>query len=266
MLCFTALSPHPMAAMPTLEKNQAGQIKKTISALEELSVLMAKTKPQTIIIVSPHGPMRYDRFTINMEEFLSGSFSNFNFTEDEIYDFRNDTELGKKIIDHFRQMNFPVDMIREDSLDYGSLIPIHYLTKNNIKKPKILTLTYTALDWNFHFKFGAEIRKVIDGIDRNIAFIASGDLSHRISQDSPAGYTPYGIKFDKTIMELLRKNDFEKIMRLNPDFCQEVQECGLRSIIIALGLIGSKKNEFIKLAYEHPLGVGYLTGYWRIHR
>jgi aromatic ring-opening dioxygenase LigB subunit len=67
-------------------------------------------------------------------------------------------------------------------------------------------------------------------------------------------------------MELLRKNDFEKIMRLNPDFCQEVQECGLRSIIIALGLLGPKKNEFIKLAYEHPLGVGHLTGYWKIHR
>lgn len=266
MLSFTALTPHPMAAMPTLDKTQVNQIKKTLNALEDLSELMKKTQPQTVIILSPHGPMRYDRFTVNLEEDLEGKFTNFGFLEDESHIFRGDTDLGRKFINHFHKINFPVDIAREEKLDYGSLIPLYYLTKNLTRKPKVLILTYTALDWEFHFKFGQEIRKIIEETDYNVAFIASGDLSHRLSENSPAGYTPYGVKFDKTLMDLLKKNEVAKIMQLNPDFCQEIQECGLKSIIIALGLLNGRKTDFVKLSYEYPTGIGYLTGYWKNSR
>ena len=231
--------------------------------MEDLSVLIKKNQIQTIVIMSPHGPMRYDRFTINLEKDLSGSFADFGLIKNEFYDFKGDADLGKKILHHLQKENFPIDPIREDNIDYGSLIPLHYLSKNLPEKPKIILLTYTELDWNFHFGFGKAIRKVVDEEEKNIAFIASGDLSHRLSTESPAGYSPYGAKFDQTLMELLKKNEIEKIIRLNPEFCKEIQECGLKSIITALGLLSFNKVSFVKLAYEYPLGVGYLTGYWK---
>ncbi len=264
MLVFSAICPHPPIIIPGITGNRRPQAKKTVKAIESLASELKKFSPDTIIVISPHGPMRYDKFTINFENNFQGNFSDFGVNDGE-YEYINDTPLAKDIYARVRSKHYPIEIIRETGLDYGAMIPLSYLTKDMERKPKIVPLTYTALDWDIHFKFGQEIGQVVSETETNIAFVASGDLSHRLSEDAPAGFSPYGIKFDKTLIELLEKNEAEKIRNLNPEFCDEAGECGLRSILIALGVIDhTRRHIFQQLSYESPLGVGYLVGQWKI--
>lgn len=265
MLNFSAIIPHPTVLIPGLKNKQSLQLKKTINALCLLKKELAKNPPKVAVLISPHGEMRYDKFTINLENRLRGSFSAFG-SETEEMNFSGNSNLAKQIFTLCRNLHLPIDLIREPNLDYASLISLYYLFQYSSKTPTIIPVTCTAFDYQMHYIFGKAIGKVIAGVDEPIAILASGDLSHRLTQKAPAGFSPYGKKFDETLIDLLNNNQVEKILGLNPDFANEAQECGLRSIIITLGaMFNQKKISFRQLSYEAPLGVGHLVGNWQFH-
>lgn len=263
MINFAALCPHPALIVPSIGGSQASLAKKTTQAMEQLALDLKKRKPQTIVVISPHGPMRYDKFTVNLETSFKGSFADFGGSEEQFI-FKNDVFLAQQLFSYLKKKEHPVEVIRERALDYGSLVPLSFLVQQLEEPPNILPLTYTSLSWSTHYEFGKDLGKVLNFQEQNIAVIASGDLSHRLIEEAPAGYSPYGTKFDCALMELLKKNEIQKILNLNPDFCNEAGECGLRSIIMALGAISQLKSSFKQLSYEGPLGVGYLVGEWKV--
>jgi aromatic ring-opening dioxygenase LigB subunit len=264
MLNFIGISPFSPALVPEINKKDHLLIKKTIIGLEKLSEELARSNPETIIFVSPRGPMRYDKFTINTERKLCGSFGSFGLKNQEDHSYSNDFNLAKKIFKKLRSQDFPVETVHEDEIDYGTLVPLHFFNKKLKNKPKIIILTFTSLSWDLHFQLGKFLKEILKDEEKNIAFIASGDLSQRLSDNSPEEYSPYGLKFDQTLIKLLKTASTEKILKLNPDFCREAGEIGLRSIIIALGLINQGRYSFFQISYEAPLGGGYLVGRWKI--
>lgn len=264
MINFAAITPHPAVIIPAIGGSQAKLAKKTTVAMEKLASEIKKFQPDTIVIVSPHGPMRYDKFTINLEENFKGSFAGFGVAEENDLYLANDTFISRSILEKLRRKNFPIEPIREKKLDYGTLVPLHFLAKELKTPPKIIPLTFTSFGWDVHFEIGKNIGALLNEMEKNIAVIASADLSHRITENAPAGHSPYGLKFDQTLIELLKKNEVEKILKLNPEFCEEAGQCGLRSIIMTLGMISQLRYSFTQLSYEHPFGIGYLAGRWKL--
>lgn len=264
MINFATIIPHPPVIVPTIGGSQSRLAKKTIEAMESLASEIKKFQPQTIVVVSPHGPMRYDKFTVNLEENFRGSFSGFGVSEENDMHLVNDSFVSRSLLEKLRKKHFPVEPIREKKLDHGTLIPLHFLTRELKSQPKIIPLTFTSLNWETHYEMGKNIGALLNEMEKNIAVVASADLSHRITEDAPAGHSPYGLKFDQTLIDLLKKNDTEKILKLNPEFCEEAGQCGLRSIIMILGMISALKYTFSQISHEYPFGVGYLVGRWKL--
>jgi AmmeMemoRadiSam system protein B len=109
------------------------------------------------------------------------------------------------------------------------------------------------------YNFGETIRTASDNLGKKVAVIASGDLSHRLTMDAPAGYNPEGKKFDENIVRLAGTNDAEGILNLDPDMIEAAGECGLRSIIILMGALKGLNVIPEVLSYEGPFGVGYMV-------
>lgn len=263
MLNFIGVAPFSPAIIPQINKKDAPLIKKTVAGMEKFASDLIKTCPQTIIFVSPRGPMRYDKFTINIEKKLNGSFAKFGIKNNNDHlSYTGNYKLAKTILKEARKSNFPIETIQESEIDYGTLTPLSFATKKFKTKPQIINITFTHLNWKIHYELGKILKNILSELEENIALVVSGDLSQRISDKSPEQYSPYGIKFDQTLIKLLKSNETEKILKLNPDFCQEAGEIGLRSIIIALGATNSKRTKFDQMSYESPLGSGYLVGRW----
>ncbi|MCH6565322.1 MAG: hypothetical protein IH811_05550, partial [Proteobacteria bacterium] len=74
-----------------------------------------------------------------------------------------------------------------------------------------------------------------DGGDGGSVYvIASGDLSHKLTKDSPSGYSAQGKKFDDKFVELVKKKDAAGIMKMDKKLIQEAEETALRSTFILL--------------------------------
>ncbi|MDZ7611597.1 MAG: class III extradiol dioxygenase subunit B-like domain-containing protein [Candidatus Moranbacteria bacterium] len=264
MLNFIGITTFSPAIVSSVAGKHRTLAKKTIKAVEDLGNDLAKYQPETVFLVSPRGPMRYDKFTINLEKNLKGSFSKFGLLDDEEYSFQGNYELARKILKRLRSINFPIEAVQEEEIDYGSLVPLSFLYEKLKKKPKIISLTFTSLDLKTHYDLGRELKKIFNELEENVAFLACGDLSQRISENSPAGYSPYGVKFDQSIAALLKKGDVSGLLNINLDLCKEAGEVGFKSIVMAAGLISDTKSDFHQFSYEAPLGSGYLVGKWKI--
>jgi AmmeMemoRadiSam system protein A len=121
----------------------------------------------------------------------------------------------------------------------------------------VLSLSYRS--YQEHRLVGGLVRDAAAVLGRRVAFIASGDMSHRLKPGSSAGYSPRAVELDAAIVELVRAGRLEDLMRLDPDLVEAGGECGLRSIITLGGFVDEEPTATRVLAYEGPWGVGYLT-------
>ncbi len=266
MIVFAAIMPHPPVSIPGIgNMNDLKSLTKTLDAFETLRVGLEAADPDTIIVISPHAHLEPYEFVINSGSDLSGSLLQFGL--DEVYEYKNNIEIANKIDYACLMSEFPAKL-QEDFLDHGTLIPLYHLTKNI--KPRIVQLAFSLMDYERHYHYGEIIQGVIDNIssgrrysddakNERVAVIASGDLSHRLTLDSPVSFSPNAENFDHSILRFLGSDDIVSLMNMEPDIVTEAAECGLRSIIILLGVLHEKKYKFELLSYEAPFGIGYLT-------
>lgn len=257
MLTFAAICPHPPILIPTIGQENLEKIKQTVKALEELKKSLEEAKPDSIIIISPHGALLADAFTLNLAPKYVASYEDFGEFSTKL-NFSPDQQLLSQIRDQANPL-LPIVMISNEKLDHGSSVPLFYLTKN-LPNIQIVPVGYSLLDFQTHFKFGQLIAEEIKKINKRVAVIASGDLSHRLTPDAPAGFNPKGKEFDEKLINLLKNSDVENILTMENELIEEAGECGLRSFIILLGILSDKKFRFTDLSYEGPFGVGYLVG------
>lgn len=265
MLKFAAISPHPPIIIPTIGRpSDLKIVSKTIEGMEKLAERFGKAKPETVILISPHGPVDLHNFTVINSPTLVGHFYNFGDFQTELV-FRNDEKLIGKIEKECSDAKIPLKTLNLKELDHGALVPLYYLSQG-LPNFKLVPLTFSYLDLQSHFKFGQILAKIIRGgqSSANYGIVASGDLSHRLTPDAPAGYSPRGKEFDEKLVELLKKKDVKGILNLEPELVETAGECGYRSITILLGVLDGLGWKPEILSYEGPFGVGYLVANFKI--
>jgi len=256
MLSFASICPHPPIIIPEIGGTQIKKCQKTISAMKKLADSFNITKPDTVIVITPHNSIDPSRMTVLGNQVLSGDFGQFGHPE-IFKKFNNDPTLIRQIKQAATTSSLPIRVLRTPELDHGVLVPLYYLCQNTTKLPKLAIIVYSLLDAKTHFAFGKIIGEIIKTSPDKIAVVASGDLSHRLTPEAPAGYSPRGQEFDKKIISLLTSNSVNGILCLDANLIEVAGECGLRSIIILLGVLSSFKYSPQILSYEGPFGVGY---------
>lgn len=257
MLVFAAIMPHPPESMPGIgDKASFAAIEKTINGFNQLAIDLEKSDPEIIIIISPHAHMEKYSFVINSASELNGNLINFGL--DKVFTYENSLEIADKI-SFTSQMSEDISTrLQANFLDHGALIPLFHLTKKI--KPRIVHVSFSLMNYERHYRFGEIIQSVIDDESSGrVAVIASGDLSHCLDRHAPAGFCKDAADFDRTVLHYLGAGDLASLMSIEESETQKVKECGMRSIIILLGILHGKSTTFKLLAYEAPFGVGYLT-------
>lgn len=262
MLKFASICPHPPIMIPSIGKNHLAEIKSTIRAMNELGNRVKEEEISTIVIISPHGPVQMDAMSINGSEIMKGNF--LQFGDDTSMKIENNLDLVGNIKKISEIKNITTEIVGDDiPLDHGIMVPLYFLKKHN-PNIKIVSIAFSYLDFEKHFEFGEAIYEATETINENIAFVASGDLSHRLNLEAPSGYSPKGKEFDELLIKYLENNEVSEIMNLNSELVEDAGECGLRSIIILLGTLSSLEYTFQKMSYKGPFGVGYLIGEFKL--
>jgi len=261
------LFPHPPIIIDEIGNEQRIRAVKTIEGVKGLAKDIREKAPTTIILITPHGPLFRDAMAISVEEKLKGDFGDFGNSSLR-FTFRNNMELIEDIIDRCSKENILIARIDRKlamsyhvsyKLDHGALVPLYFVNKE-YDDFKLIHITYGLLPAQDLFKFGNIVQKAVLESDEEVVFIASGDLSHRLSKDGPYDYSPYGKVFDDKLVELLKTADLEGILSFDLSLAEKAGQCALNSLMVMAGFLDGYKLESEILSYEGPFGVGYCTG------
>lgn len=256
MIVFAAITPHSPVSVPGIgTSSEIAALRHTLGAMERLRAELEHARPDTIVIISPHAKMEPYAFAINQEAKLKGNFADFGL-EELLLEFENDFDITDKIAFSCETQEFP-GHLHSSFLDHGALVPLYHLTGN--MHPKLVHLSFSMLDFSKHYEYGAMLGRICEESNKRVAIIASGDLSHRLTPNAPAGYSPNAALFDRRIIGTLQHRDVQALMSLEKEMIEEAAECGLRAFIMLMGMLASRQFRFDLLAYEAPFGIGYLT-------
>lgn len=260
-IVFSAIVPHSPLLLPSVGKENTHRLAATIKAYKKLEEDLYASQAEVVIIISPHGKGHSSAFTMNLSPKFIGTFEEFG-------DFTTKLELTGDVGHAYKirekmETSVPLQLTTIAKLDHGSSIPL-YMLAAHLPQLKIIPIYYSGLDLDAHYKFGQLLKNELLTHKTKFAVIASGDLSHRLTKNAPAGYSPKGKKFDKKMIDLLQNQQTSEILAIDKHVVREVSECGLKSIAILLGTLEGIKYESQLLAYEFPFGVGYLTMNFKI--
>ncbi|HEV8203026.1 MAG TPA: AmmeMemoRadiSam system protein A [Pyrinomonadaceae bacterium] len=256
-LVFSGIAPHPPIMVPEVGRESIANVVDSIEAMAELSRRVIDSGAETVILISPHAPLEIDSFVAYEGPEVTADFSNFSAPEIH-FTAPVDEHLLSAIRKAAGSQNYKVTALREQDLDHGTAVPLYFLQRNGFQG-RVVTLGYSFLSNDDHLRFGSCIRKAVEEVGRRVAFIASGDLSHRLKPHAPAGYNPNAHEFDDQVVDALRSNVPQRIVDIDYSLRKLAGECGYRSMLVAIGASSDLPLACEVLSYEAPFGVGYLV-------
>jgi AmmeMemoRadiSam system protein A/AmmeMemoRadiSam system protein B len=256
-LVFSGIAPHPPIMVPEVGREAVGKVRESTVAMAELTRRIICSGAESIVLISPHAPLEVDSFVAYQDSEMYGDFSHFRAPESQ-FSVSLDAELLVAIRNTARSEDYRVTGISEHDLDHGIAVPLYFLLKHGWQG-RVVALGYSFLANEDHLSFGSCIRKAIDQVGRSTAFIASGDLSHRLKPHAPAGYNPGAHAFDEQVVDSLRSNAPQRIVEIDQDLRALAGECGYRSMLVAIGAGSELPLACEVISYEAPFGVGYMV-------
>ncbi len=257
--------PHPPVVVPGIGRGRERQAEATVKAMKRAAREIGAERPTTIILSTPHAPCFRDYVYLSDSETLAGDFSAFGSPEIEL-SFQNNRELALAIAAKAERSGIGAGGLSErqkrqygigDRMDHGALVPLCFIEKE-WKDFRLVCISTPFLSFRELYEFGKCVREAVEESDERVIYIASGDLSHRLTVDAPAGYDPRGREYDEALIEKVRRVDEKGLLETDLNVLEAAGECGTRSIVMMFGALSGMKLNSEIYSYEGPFGVGYL--------
>ncbi|AOK61820.1 3,4-dihydroxyphenylacetate 2,3-dioxygenase [Burkholderia ubonensis] len=170
-----------------------------------------------------------------------------HFIRDMAYAYPGNPALGRLIAETATARGIVTRAHEIDSLEleYGTLVPMRYM--NADQHFKVVSIAgwcmWHTLDESR--RFGEALLEAIDKSDANVAFLASGSLSHRFNDNGSPEESIHQIsreffrQVDLRVVDLWKQGDFATFCKMLPEYSQHCfGEGGMHDTAMLLGLLG----------------------------
>ena len=193
--------PHPPIAVPEVGGDRIKEIDATEQSFAKAGQDIKDYDPETIIIISPHNVMYRDAFFITKGEGGDGNLAAFGAPNPNIH-FKYDNELSKEIVRLCDEAGMPVVYSQEESenLDHGTFVPLYFINREYgmpLPPYRIVRMSPSLMSDEELSEMGYIIERAVAHTGRRAVIIASGDLSHKLTEDGPYGFIKEGPEFDR---------------------------------------------------------------------
>ena len=265
MLQIVAICPHPPIIIPEVGKGEERKAESTVKGMMEIALIIKELEPELLVFITPHGPVFQDAITISRPKKVKGSLQKFGTSLSLERTFGG--EFSTSLVKRARGLKAMIAEITDSDahgyginleLDHGILIPLYYFDKAGINAP-IVPVNMGMLPFHELYEFGICLKEVINSFPGKVVVVVSADLSHRLTHDAPAGFEPLGKVFDEILVQALEEGDVMRVLTIDNQLVNKAGECGLRPVIMGLGVLDGHEIMSKKYSYEGPFGVGYLV-------
>jgi aromatic ring-opening dioxygenase LigB subunit len=262
VLVFAAFTPHTPLLVPSVGKTARERLSETVRSMGRLSDELYAAMPDTVVIVSAHAIRHENAFSVNLHDQYRVDLSEFgDLSASET--FQPNLGVIDAVQRGVRRAGIPFTLDSDERLDYGAAVPLLLLLES-MPSVKIVPVSYSGLDPKRHHAFGRALKDVLAARPERIAVIASGDLSHALTSDAPAGFRREGAVFDATVRQAVESESASVLLSMDASVAERASECGYRPLLVLLGLLENVRVRGETLSYEAPFGVGYLVAQFHI--
>ncbi|MHB1418826.1 MAG: AmmeMemoRadiSam system protein A [Bacillota bacterium] len=265
-LVFACLAPHPPIIVPEVGGRERLKASATVAAMEKLAQDLLATQPQVVIFITPHGTIFQDAIAMIKVPRMKGDLGSFG-APDVKFDYACDLELIDLIAQNSQKSGIPCVSIDSSmargyrvrtSLDHGMMVPLYFFQQAGLKAA-LVSIGMSLLPFEDLYQFGTILTEAINQRGLRAAVVASGDMSHRLTQDAPAGFHPLGEEFDARVREAVINNNVLSLIDMPSSLAESAGECGLRPLIMLMGALDGRTVDSRVYSYEGPFGVGYMV-------
>ena len=256
--------PHPPIILPEVGRGEEKRISATDKAFRKATAFIGDLKPETIVLLSPHSVMYADYFHISPGKSADGNMRQFHAPQVKIHAVY-DSVFTEALSEAASATGIPAGMLgeRNPELDHGTVIPLYYV--NQFYTDYLLVrIGLSGLSLTDHYRLGQLIQQTADTLNRRVAIIGSGDLSHKLLKDGPYGLSKEGPEYDERVMDVMGRAAFDELLDFDESFCEKAAECGHRSFCILAGALDGLSVEVKRLSHEGTFGVGYGVCTYRV--
>lgn len=258
-IVFAAITPHSPLLHHRIGAQHRAKLNNTIAAYAEVERSLYAAHAETIVVITPHGAVAPDAFTIDIAEQYVGGLQQFgDFSPPSHWPVDAALIQSLRAADETNRHAPPLMLVHQPTLDYGTVVALSMLTRH-IPTLAVVPLHISGLAVVQHWRFGQFLGDQLRATSRRVACIASADLSHRLTNDAPSGWSPAGPAFDRQLLELIRRGDAAGIAKLPSEQVAAAMPCGYLPMVTLLGLLDGIHWVARVLSYEGPFGVGHLV-------
>lgn len=247
---------HAPIVIPAIAAQQAPLCSATTEAMRRTARALVAHEPALIVLVSPHAPRRPKSIGLTFDETLHGDFSRFGHAQVALR-LRGAPDEAERIAQKAYAQHVPTHTLAGRALDHGSLVPLFFVHEAGYRGRVIVaSLPYPGTE--LESAFGQALHDAAQDSQQRWAILASGDMSHRLTRDAPAGFEPRAQEFDKGFARALRLGDLRRAVTTDPDLQELAAEDVVQSTTVAAAAVQFEAHGTQVFAYEAPFGVGYL--------
>ncbi|MEE6147519.1 AmmeMemoRadiSam system protein A [Olsenella sp. YH-ols2223] len=253
--------PHPPLIVPEVGRGEERAIADTVAAYREVASRISALAPETLVVSTPHSVMYRDYNHVSPGAGASGSFARFGAPEARC-SCAYDAPLRDELVRICEEEGLPAgtDHERDPGLDHATMIPLRFVWDawpEGQAHPRVVRIGLSGLSAEAHYRLGRAVQRAAARTGRRVAFVASGDLSHKLKEDGPYGFAPEGPAFDERVGRDLSSGDLLDLLSIDRSLADRAAECGLRSFQIMAGALDGTEVSSELLSLEGPFGVGY---------
>lgn len=261
--CAGFLMPHPPVLVPAIGRGREREARKTGDACALVAARIAEFAPDTIVVISPHAPLFRDYLYVYDAPELTGSFVDFGAPAIR-YTFPQDSGLRELFSQALRDAGIPSGSLTgsrssfrsaDGDLDHGVLVPLSFV-REAYDDFRLLALSSSGFDPETALKTGTLLGQAIAESGARVCVVASGDMSHKVNEESPYGMVKEGALFDHEICRAFSSSRLSDVLSIDSDLRAGAAECGYNSIVMMYGALGETATSSL-VSYEAPFGIGY---------
>lgn len=267
-LVFACIAPHGGEVIAELAGESASDTQPTRQAMEELGRSMQAARPETVVVITPHGVRVSGAVCVMTTQRALGALESEHGRV--AVDMAVDTELSLRIAEEaYNAYRVPtVTAIYGASsgdgcytpLDWGAVVPLWFLGACWPAQPTIVSITPSrAIPLRQLYEFGTSIAQAAVGLGRRVALVASADWGHAHSADGPYGFDPAAARFDAMIQDTIRSGNLDRLVDTNLDFADQAKVDGLWQAVMLAGALHHTPMRGELLSYQVPTYFGMLV-------
>lgn len=272
-LVFACIAPHGSMIIPLLAGEDGQKALTTRASMEELGRRMAATRPETVVLVTPHGHRVDGVFSLLNNALVRGELrpeTKMNVSQNSLsMTFEVDKELNTAIMGAALELEVPVARIGYavpddpeylQPLDWGVTVPLWFLGGMFYPQPKVVIACPDRgnMPWELFPRFGKAIRQAAETIGRRVALVASADMGHAHDENGPYGFDPVSAEFDAATIEAVKDQDLGRLLTFDQTWLKRAATDAYGQILNLYGAIEGTNFHGEFLSYEVPTYFGMM--------